>query len=50
MERKVLHRDVSVNNVLIYPKHCHLSEGGDSKYFVPKKPLRFIDDVLSSNA
>ena len=49
MERKVLHRDVSANNILIYPKHCPLPEGDDPKYFVSKGPIRFIDDVLSTN-
>ena len=47
MERKVLHRDISANNILLYPKQHPLSE--EKKYLVPAKPLLFIDDILASD-
>lgn len=49
LERKVLHRDMSRNNILMYPQHHSSTEPSsstDSGFYTPERPLRFIDEVL----
>lgn len=49
LERKVLHRDMSRNNILMYPRHHSSTEPSsstDSDFYTPEQPLRFIDEVL----
>ncbi len=41
MDRSILHRDMSMNNILIYPQHDPASE----KRFT-KNPPKFISDVI----
>lgn len=43
LKRSVLHRDFSINNVLMYPEH---EEGPDGKEIFIKDPPKFIDEVL----
>ena len=42
MERKVLHRDLSLYNILMYPEWGKFEE---SRFIEPRPPL--IDDVLA---
>ncbi|KAI0079447.1 hypothetical protein K474DRAFT_1659020 [Panus rudis PR-1116 ss-1] len=43
-QRRVLHRDISFHNVLMYPRHCKDVDGDDRPLM--KNPPKFIDEVL----
>lgn len=47
VERKVLHRDMSGNNILMYPAHNQIVKASAARPFIkPTRPVAFIDDIL----